>query len=102
MKSNGDIENLLISIEQVSDLFYKQMNTEAYVKFAQVLNDIETVINEIKMLKREDSTINFDDIKVNNTLIEAMNALENQDNILLADILNYDLKQHFESIRKSI
>lgn len=98
MKIKEDIEQLLIKFAEVSDLFYKQKNSEAYNTLFSVLNDIEQVINNLKNLKNDNKNQNFDESKINSTLFNAKTAMENNDNILLADIINYELREHFENV----
>lgn len=98
MKIKEDIEQLLNKFAVVSDLFYKQKNSEAYNVLFSVLNDIEQVINVLKNLNCENKNLYFDESKINSTLYNAKTALENNDNILLADIINYELREHFENV----
>lgn len=99
MELKGEIEQLIIKLIDVSDLFYQQMNAAAYSKLIMVFNEIEKVMD---VLGSEDINIVFDVKKINNSLVEAMTAMENQDYILLADIIKYDLTEHFENVKNDI
>lgn len=99
MEIKSEVEQLIINLTDVSDLFYKQMNAAAYSKLIMVFNEIEKVMN---VLGSEDINIVFDVKKINNSLTEAMTAMENQDYILLADIIKYDLIEHFENVKNYI
>jgi hypothetical protein len=102
MEIKENIEQLMVNIEIISDMFYKQMNAEAFDKFNLILNEIELVMNELNMLQSQNISLDFDDKKINATLIEAMNAMENKDNILLADILKYNLIENFKDIANNL
>lgn len=102
MKMKENIEQLLKDFMEVSDLFYKQKNSEAHNKLLLLLNDIENAMNDLVNLKQEDKNILFDEAKINEILLQAMNALENSDYILLADLINYELKEQFEKVMDNL
>ena len=91
-----DISKLNIKINEVADLFYKQFEEEANAKLNLLLYDIENTINNIVMLEN----IDFDTNALNSSLNEAVNAMINKDNILLADILKYELTSQFDHVQE--
>lgn len=88
-----EVELLINSLAEVSDLFYKQMNATAQSKLVSLYDEIEKVMNILGKQSKD-----LDIKKINNSLMEAMTAMENQDNILLADIIKYDLIDYFKNI----
>jgi hypothetical protein len=95
------IEKAILEIEQVTKLFYEQKQTEGYQQLEMTLVSIAVAIDVIYKLKNE--AVLHSDIKIEEivpALSEAMKALEQRDSILLADILQYDIKNQLEIFYK--
>lgn len=102
MKVKIEIEQLLDEMTEVSDLFYKQQNAEANDKLILVLNHIEIIVNDLRNMNDNNDTLLYDEPKINSILYTAMTAIENKDYILLADLINYELKEQFEAINNCL
>ena len=96
------ISKLLIDINEVTDMLYQQMNTVAFQNLNLLLNEIEKIMSKLSTLKADNPGITYEEEAVNKTLNKAMRALEHADTILLADILKYDLTEHFELLVKTL
>ena len=70
-------------LNQVSDLLYQENVEYAYKMLVLILGELEQVISNIG-----EETIR-DEVKVK--LLEALQAMEDEDHILLADIIQYEM-----------
>ncbi len=94
-------ELVIKTIEDVKDtvdLFYQQKDTEAFSKFIVVLEEMTNAIDTLFAYKGEHSGFEMDEKKVCDILKDAMEALQNSDSVLLADILQYDFVEYIEEI----
>lgn len=89
-----NIEDMLIKlidkIDRVTDKFYLQKPAEGYVLLDEVLKDLGGVMDAM-ILAGSDVT------NILNVLTIAMDALQKQDSILLADILQYEVKEQLQA-----
>lgn len=85
-------------VEEVVELFYQQKLQEALAKFEPVLGEMMTAIDTIFTYRAEHDGFEIDDVKLTNTLKEAMAALQDGDMVLLADILQYDYIEYMREI----
>lgn len=81
-------EKIMAQIDTITETLYQQKTAEAYEMLG---NFIALLMNELKTenLKVKETE------EFNAVLLSAMNAMENQDGVLLADILNYELRECF-------
>lgn len=98
-------ESLEIAIKRIDDntnLFYQNKMDVAYKELDETLRIIETTIDNI--LKYNGNIGIKEDIesKIVEILYEAMKALEVRDELLLSDILQYELKEILTKIKDSI
>lgn len=85
-------------VEEVVELFYQQKLQEALAKFEPALGEMMTAIDTIFTYRAEHDGFEIDDVKLTNTLKEAMAALQDGDMVLLADILQYDYIEYMQEI----
>jgi hypothetical protein len=83
-------------------MLYQQKYTEAFQQFAVLLNELTTITEQIFVLKGQGIIENFDEQKYLAILTEAMSALETRDDVLLADILNYELTEQLEELNTQL
>lgn len=57
-----------------------------------------TAIDTLFTFRAEHEGFVFDEVKITNTLKEAMEALQNMDMVLLADILQYDYLEYMQEV----
>lgn len=93
---------LMKQIQANADMFYQQNNREAFELFGKLINDISTISVQIFELKNADLAIEFDEKRYLSILTDAMNALEARDEVLLADIINYDLLEILGTVEKQL
>ena len=75
----GQVKNMLL---QIIDLLYQENITPAYTGLAAVLPQLEQVIAQLEPETQQELA---------EKLQEALEAMENGDNTLLADILQYEI-----------
>lgn len=88
----------LEDMRQNVDLFYQQKTGEALVKFDGVLEKLLHVTDTLFSYRESHEAFTFDENRIKEILTEAMNALEERDLILVADILQYDYIEYIEEI----
>lgn len=92
------ITQVIAEIDNVVDLFYQQKLKEALDRLNVVLGDIMQAMETLFRYREEHEDFAFDEARLKNTLTEAMNALQEQDLVLLADIMQYDFKEYLDEI----
>lgn len=96
------IDMAIISIDNTTNLFYQNKIDVGYKELDETLQIISDAIDGI--LRHEDSIgyKSTSETKLVDILSEAMKALELRDTLLLADILQYDLKGILVELRDSL
>ena len=89
-KGRNEIINTLDHIQEVTEMFYQQNNKEAFDCLLNILDEITDMIDIMSYYSKETLEFEFDDNKVYNMLKQIMEALETGDEIMMADILQYD------------
>lgn len=92
------IKNTINEVQEVVDLFYQQNDKDAFDKFLIVLEDMTKAIDNLATYKNANPGFAMDDKKIFSILSNAMEALESDDKVLLADILQYDFIEYVESL----
>lgn len=92
------VEKSVKDVEEVIELFYQQKLQEALNKFESVLGGMMTAIDVLFTYKTENKEFKLDEVKLTNTLKDAMGALEEGDMVLLADILQYDYLEYMQEL----
>lgn len=85
-------------IKETVDFFYQQKDKEALKKFETVIGGMMSSIDSLVAYRNENSDFTFDETKIMDTLTEAMNALQDGDFVLLADILQYDFLEYLQEL----
>lgn len=86
------IDKAISTMEQTTALFYQQKNKEGYQLLDSALQDIMQAVSLISKIKTKTNQIQIEEQKLNNTLGNAMKAIEQGDTVLLSDILHFDLR----------
>lgn len=95
------IEETIQIIDNNTDLFYQNKIDEGYKHLDNTLIKISDTIEEvIKYQSQCGKDIQGESIV--GILTEAMKALENKDALLLADILQYELKEVLEEVKSEL
>lgn len=88
----------LEQIEQNMELFYQQKTSEALGEFQQVLTELIKMVDTLFEYCDNHDGFSLDEEKVKNALTEAMNALEEGDLILLADVIQYEFVEYVKEL----
>lgn len=91
-----EIQEVNKKIDELVELFYQQKNEEAYGKLNIALADFIYIIEMIQKQGDEKAQENAGDL--NDALKQALEAMEQKDNILLADILKYEVMEKLEDL----
>lgn len=84
------IAKVVSEIEQVTNYFYQQKNNEGYEKLMVLIDTLVLLTQHFAVLAGRPEIVDINN-KLLNSLNDATEALVNKDNILLADILRYDI-----------
>ena len=76
-------ELLREELEQVTEMFYQQKSKDGYEKLQVLLADISLYVSGVQDEEQQQELLE--------TLTEALDAMEQKDTTLLADILKYEL-----------
>ena len=98
---SGSKDVVMKSIEEVKgivDLFYQQKEKEALDQFTIGLSNMMTAIDALFTYRTEHDDFVLDVAQLTNILKDAMNALQDGDMVLLADILQYDYLEYMEEL----
>ncbi len=98
MDLKTQMREIMQQIDQVTELFYQQKEQEGYGALNALLADLVASIDVLYQYKQQHEEISFDEQEFQAALVDAMNALEEKDAVLLADILKYDIYEKFEAV----
>ncbi len=93
-----NLQQMNKDIEEITDHFYRKQDKEGYDKLNQNIPKIMGVIEEIMVFASKNKNIQIDENAILNALNKAMNAMEQKDTVLIADILKYELSEQFNNI----
>lgn len=97
-------ENLVSCInltEEMNICFYQQNNDRGYQLLNAVLGSLMNVIEELTYLKNN-GLISVDIDSFNKILESALQALENHDTVLFADIMQFEIIDLLKNIDKEL
>jgi hypothetical protein len=97
-----ELSNIISKIQEISDMMYQQKQSEAFQHFSVLLSDLTTITEQFFTLKSQGLLEDFDEQKYLKILTDAMNALETRDDVMLADVLNYDLTEQLTMIKTQL
>lgn len=100
MNKLSDLSDFINQLDDVAIMFYQQKTTEAYKKFAQIINLLAEIVTELFELKNVNKMLQFNENILLDRFETAVKALEAKDDILLADILYYDFIPQFQRIEE--
>lgn len=100
METTALIDNITTQIEEVSDLFYQHKDHEGYVKLNDTIGFLLELAEQLKQLVAEQTEISLNEQEFLSVLNEALAALEEKDTVLLSDILQYDLTEQLDAMKK--
>lgn len=96
------IDIVIKKIDENTNMFYQDKKNIGYVELNETLMLIGKVIDAILIYEEKIIGQKISENKYVEILSEAMVALERRDELLLSDILEYDLKDMFIQLKESI
>lgn len=96
------IENLILQINEVTNKFYQQSDKKRFDQFQDILDNLLKLTDGLEELKQSTGKAYIEQNHYIEVLTNAMNALECQDETLLADILQYDLLEILIDLEKNM
>ena len=90
------------AIKENVDLFYQQKQKKALQELDGVLAKIMGAVDVLFQYKAGHAELPLDEVKITESLKEAMEALQNKDYVLLADILQYDFVEYMEELTQDM
>lgn len=87
-----NLQFIIEGFEAVCNDLYQQEQKRAYEKLNIVLGDLTLILNEVGLVE------GFDLNNLMHHLEEALNAMEAQDYVLLADIIKYEIIEQLAAI----
>lgn len=100
--TKGSVKTIKEKIEIVSNLLYQQNLNEAFSELMVLINELSQLYTYLFNQENADILSNLDQNQLLSILNEAMNALEKRDDVLLADVLNYDLTDFLNELEKKL
>ena len=91
------IQQTMEDIGRVSDFFYQQKSSMAYENLESILVKLMNLTETLFALSNE-GRINIDGQRWSDNLTIAMQAMEEKDNVLLADILVFEIAGQLQEI----
>jgi len=85
-------------IDRMTELLYQENVTEGYSILSSVIAQMDQLINHIAAYQAKTGQTIIDEQKLLGSVGEALQAMEEKDIVLLADIFNYDIKEQIEQL----
>jgi len=95
-KIKTNIDNVLKTLDEIMNMFYVGNDSEGYIKLNETLI---TMLMLIEYIEKSDKLEEVDINKIENILKDCVEALEEKDTVLLADIIQYDLIDALKEIQ---
>lgn len=102
MELKTKITEIMQQIDSVTELFYQQKEQEGYSALNELLPNLVAGVDAIYQYKQQHDEIPFDEQELQTALVDAMNALEEKDTVLLADVLKYDIYEKYEAVAEAL
>lgn len=92
------ITDTIQEIQDTMELFYQQQNQDALSQFNVVLGKMANMIDSIFAYREEHQDFVLDEEKIQESLVMAMNALQDEDMVLLADTIQYEFVEYVNQL----
>lgn len=87
-------EDIIQLIGDVTTLFYQNKINKGYQRLEKLIDIIDITMTEL----HSEDIVKIEERNITTILADAMKAMEQQDALLLADILEYELKEVFQGL----
>ena len=91
------ISNLIGLIDKLSVIIYERDNDEVFRLLINIIDRLDSIIGVKSILILEENFKTYIN-ELNNKLPDLLSAFENNDNVLISDILNYEIKPLLEKL----
>lgn len=104
------LARLIPGIKQLSDKYYEGATQDSWVKFEQLLEGLQWILQMLDNVVNVENNLRYQNAEQYEELVEQLkehvtnlqDAVDNEDMILLADILGYELLPSLEAIDQQI
>jgi hypothetical protein len=93
--NNRIITDLIELIDKFSVLIYERENNESYGLLINIIDKIDLIVG-VKSTFILENKFKIDIYELTNRLPDLLDAFENNDNVLISDILKYEIKPLLE------
>lgn len=94
------VQEIITKCQDVAEIFYQNKAAEGFAIFCTLIEDIQELTEDMQqgeaLLENNAAVLP----RLNEALAEALDAMEVQDMVLLADILKYDVAELLEQIEE--
>lgn len=97
-----NIRDVIDIIQSTTELFYQQKTAEGYAAMDQTIGAIGQVVESLHQYKQTEEGFDFDEARVAASLTEALEAMEQKDTVLLADVLEYDFVEYLKELEETL
>jgi molecular chaperone GrpE (heat shock protein) len=92
------LDRLLNGLDQYNEAFLNSEYTKTSTLFAGLLEGFQWVNRSLQLMQEEYNVQKFE-TEIKNQYIELLNAMEAKDEILIKDILLYEIKDSIEDLK---
>lgn len=93
-----NVNALLQELDHITELFYQQKLQEAYDGLQEVITHMMDTVNQVFSWKQEHPDFSLDEEGLADALKETLSVMEEQDTVLIADVLKYEVMEKFQDI----
>ena len=97
-KEKEQVINTIDSLQNVIDLFYQQSDGQAIDDLVGTIDEMSMAIDNLAVYSSKKDDFELDEAKVCNILKESMDAFQEKDYVLMADILQYDFIEYVNEL----
>lgn len=108
LSTESYIKRAIPEIETIVDEFYQNPSQQTWDKLKQLIEGIQWIAQVILSIDQfEEKLANWDEYLTNlatlqNELPNLLEALQNQDTVLIGDIIQYEILPNFETLQKIV
>lgn len=85
-----NLKKFIVLTEKMTTYFYQQNKNSGYELYDEVLTSLANIMDELSYLN-DQKILEVDIVKINSMLEKALQALMNQDTIMFADVMNFEI-----------
>ncbi len=101
-KEKGQVLQTIQKVQDTVDLFYQQKQKNGLDTLYATIGEIMETVDLLCTYKAENEGFQMDEQRLLASLKECMEALENADYVLLADIFQYDFIEYMQELAEQM